>query len=100
MKEEDLFGLGTTRDNYKNEYFKHVCSEIIEDFIYLGGDKVANNLELLKKNGITHVINSAAGYSANYFPNDFVYKTYHLGDNNKENIECIFYDAIDFFEHV
>lgn len=92
--------LGTTRADYTNEYYKHVCSEIIEDFIYLGGDKVAQNKELLKKNGITHVMNCAADYSDNYHKNDFVYKSYHLGDNTRENIECVFYDGIDFFDKV
>ena len=49
--------------------------------------------------GITHVINCAADYSANYFENKSVtYKSYHLKDHVRENIECVFYDAIAFIE--
>ena len=90
--------MGTTRNDYTNEYYKYVCSEIVPNFIYLGGDKVASNKELLQENGITHVINCAADHSSNYFADSLTYKTYHLKDNVRENIECVFYDSIDFFE--
>lgn len=44
-----------------------VCSEIIDNFLYLGSDKVAQDEESFKKAGITHVINCAADYSEDYF---------------------------------
>ena len=45
------------------------------------------------------MINCAADYSANYFEKDgIVYKSYHLKDHVRENIECLFYDAIDFID--
>jgi hypothetical protein len=47
IDEEKFEMMGTTRNDYTNEYYKHVCSEIVEDFIYLGGDKVASNLKTL-----------------------------------------------------
>jgi len=34
------------------------------------------------------------------FPNDFTYKMYKLKDTKTENIECIFYDTIQFIEEV
>jgi protein-tyrosine phosphatase len=47
------------------------------------------------------VINCAADHSADYFKDQGLeYKSYHLKDNVRENIECVFYDAIDFFEQV
>jgi hypothetical protein len=34
----------------------------------------------------------------NYYEDEFTYKKYHLKDHPIENIECIFYDAIEFIE--
>lgn len=39
---------------------------VLDNFIYLGSDNVAQNYMLLHENGISHVINCAADYSANY----------------------------------
>jgi protein-tyrosine phosphatase len=89
---------GTTRKEYENEYYKRVCSEIIDNFLYLGSDFIASDYETLSRLGITHVINCAADYSANYFENKIAYKKYHLKDHVREQIECIFYDAISFME--
>jgi protein-tyrosine phosphatase len=44
------------------------------------------------------VINCAADYSANYYDSKLNYKKYHLKDHVREQIECIFYDAISFIE--
>ena len=71
------------------------CSEIIDEFLYLGSDMVAKDEEAFKNAGITHVINCAADFSEDYFKDKGVtYRSYHLKDNVKENIECVFYDAI------
>ena len=58
---------GTTRKEYENEYFKRICSEVLDGFMYLGSDFVASDHSILSEAGITHVINCAADYSANYF---------------------------------
>lgn len=89
---------GTSRKEYENEFFKRVCSEIIDGFLYLGSDVVASDRDILKKNGITHVINCAADYSANYFESEIKYKKYHLKDHVRENIECVFYNAMHFLD--
>jgi len=52
----------------------------------------------LLNNGITHIINCSGDYSQNYHEGTFEYKKYHLKDHPVENIECIFYDAIEFIE--
>jgi predicted secreted protein len=87
---------GTSRKDYENEYYKKVCSEVIDDFMYLGSDYIASDYSILSKVGITHVINCASDYSANYHEktNKITYKSYHLKDHVRENIECVFYDAI------
>lgn len=45
------------------------------------------------------MVNCAADYSANYFEDRCKYKSYHLKDHVRENIESIFYDAIHFIDN-
>jgi predicted secreted protein len=98
MTDEDFDMKGTSRKEYENEYYKRVCSEIIDGFLFLGSDFIAQDKDALTKVGITHVINCAADYSANYFDGPISYKKYHLKDHVREQIECVFYDAINFIE--
>ena len=52
---------------------------------------------MLGKIGITHVVNCAADYSEDYLIDKGVkYKSYHLKDHVREDIACVFYDAIQF----
>jgi dual specificity MAP kinase phosphatase len=71
--------------------FNHVCSSVLDGFMYLGSDNVAKDYNKLKENGITHVINCAADYSADYHLDK------GIKDHVRENIESIFYEAIEFF---
>lgn len=90
---------GTSRKEYENEFWKRVCSEVIDGFMWLGSDLVARDEEMLQKVGITHVINCAADYSQNYLQAKGVtYKAYHLKDHVREDIQCVFYDAIEFIQ--
>ena len=99
LSDEYFDNKGTSRKEYENEYYKRICSEVIEGFLYLGGDYIAQDRESFEKYGITHVVNCAADYSANYFENEgVIYKSYHLKDHVRENIECLFYDAIQFMQ--
>ncbi len=41
MSDDDFDFKGTTRKEYENEYYKRICSEIIDGFLYLGSDHVA-----------------------------------------------------------
>ena len=98
LDDEDFDFKGTSRNKYENSIFNPVCSMILENFVYLGSDVVAQNYELLKENGITHVINCAADYSANYHEDKGIkYLALHLKDHVRENIESCFYSGIDFF---
>ena len=95
MTDADFDYKGTARKEYENEFWKRMCSEIIDGFLYLGSDVVARDKETLQKHGITHVINCAADYSECYHEDDgVIYKPYYLRDHNKEDIACVFYDAI------
>ena len=79
--------------------FNSVCSQIIDGFIFLGSDNVAKDYEKLKENGITHVINCARDFSADYHAAKGIkYLSFHLKDHVQENIESVFYEVIDFFE--
>ncbi len=82
----------------RNHKYKAIISEIVENFIYLGSDFIAQDKDTLKKTGITHIINCSGDWSKNYYEGEFEYKRYHLKDHPIENIECVFYDAIEFIE--
>ncbi len=47
MSDEDFDMQGTSRKEYENEYYKRVCSEIIENFLYLGSDFIAADRYML-----------------------------------------------------
>jgi len=88
----------TKAENPTKSKYRAIASEILDDFIYLGSDMVAQNKEELQRIGITHIVNCSGDYSQNYYPEDFKYKKYHLKDHPIENIESVFYDAIKFME--
>lgn len=83
----------------KIAFFDKECSKVAEH-IYLGGDAVAKDRDLLKKNGITHVLNCVGFVCPEYFKTDFVYRTLWLQDSPSEDITSILYDVFDYFEDV
>lgn len=87
----------TDRQILKNQLYAKECSELYPG-LYVGGDKVAKDIEILRKNGITHIINCAGNACGNYFPEHFTYMTLFLKDSKQESIDCIFYQTIDFIE--
>lgn len=95
--DEDFDYRGTSRKEYEHAIYKNLCSEILDGFLFLGGDLVAKSEEKMKENGITHVVNCAADYSEDYHKDKGIkYKSYHLKDHVHEDIACIFYDACEF----
>ncbi|XP_038980139.1 protein-tyrosine-phosphatase MKP1 [Phoenix dactylifera] len=80
-------------------FFDKECSKVA-DHIYLGGDSVARNREILRRNGITHVLNCVGFVCPEYFKSDLVYKTLWLQDSPTEDITSILYDVFDYFEDV
>ncbi|KAE8712109.1 Protein-tyrosine-phosphatase MKP1 [Hibiscus syriacus] len=79
--------------------FDKECSKVAQH-IYLGGDAVARDREILKQNGITHVLNCVGFVCPEYFKVDFVYRTLWLQDSPSEDITSILYDVFDYFEDV
>ncbi|KAL9351622.1 hypothetical protein Peur_054302 [Populus x canadensis] len=80
-------------------FFGKECSKVAEH-VYLGGDAVAREREILKQNGITHVLNCVGFVCPEYFKADFVYRTLWLQDSPSEDITSILYDVFDYFEDV
>lgn len=68
--------------------------------MYLSGEEIAYDLEVLKKTGITHIINLAGNVCANKFEGQFKYRRYFLKDSKLENIECLFYETNFFIQDV
>ncbi|KAJ4973927.1 hypothetical protein NE237_007101 [Protea cynaroides] len=83
----------------KLAFFDKECSRIA-GHIYLGSDAVARNREILRQNGITHVLNCVGFVCPEYFKNDLVYKTLWLQDSPSEDITSILYDVFDYLEDV
>lgn len=72
-----------------------MCSEIIDNFLYLSGQDVANNLSILEENGITHIVNAAGEICDCTFPEKITYLRLNLRDNSNE-VSSI-YIIIDYF---
>lgn len=83
----------------KIAFFDKECSKVAEH-IYLGGDAVAKDRDILKQNGITHVLNCVGFVCPEYFKADFAYRTLWLQDSPSEDITSILYDVFDYFEDV
>ena len=100
MKESDpsFNHTNTSVTEARNNKFKRIISEIVDGLVYLGSDFMAQDKSALLETGITHIINCSGDWSKNYHEDTFKYKRYHLKDHPIENIECVFYDAIDFIE--
>lgn len=97
QKNPDKNGGSVKRDRIA--LFDKECSKVSEH-IYLGGDSVARNRDVLKQNGITHVLNCVGFVCPEYFKADFVYRTLWLQDSPSEDITSILYDVFDYFEDV
>jgi hypothetical protein len=102
----DLSSIQRIPDKYgglvkreKIAFFDKECSKVAEH-IYLGGDAVARDKEILKQNGITHILNCVGFVCPEYFKADFVYRTLWLQDSPSEDITSILYDVFDYFEDV
>ncbi|KAL4398298.1 hypothetical protein AHAS_Ahas01G0277900 [Arachis hypogaea] len=80
-------------------FFDKECSKVAEH-VYLGGDAVAKNRDILKQNGITQILNCVGFVCLEYFKADFVYRTLWLQDSSSEDITSILYDVFDYFEDV
>ncbi|CAN8254526.1 unnamed protein product [Cochlearia groenlandica] len=83
----------------KIAYFDKECSKVA-DHVYVGGDAVAKDKNILVKNGITHILNCVGFICPEYFKSDFCYRSLWLHDSPSEDITSILYDVFDYFEDV
>ncbi|GAB4836561.1 hypothetical protein Ancab_001474 [Ancistrocladus abbreviatus] len=97
QRNPDKSGTLVKRD--KIAFFDKECSKVAEH-IYLGGDAVARDRDILKQNRITHVLNCVGFVCPEYFKADFLYRTLWLQDSPSEDITSILYDVFDYFEDV
>lgn len=72
------------------------CHEIVPN-LFLANYLVANDIELLKALGITHIINCSIEHP-NYFPNDFIYLRVPIYDHTSENIMKYFDETFEFIQ--
>ena len=62
----------------KYQFFEKQCSQVA-DGIFLSGDAVAKQRDVLRQNGITHVVNCVGMLCKEYFKGDGIqYRTYYL----------------------
>ncbi len=89
----------THRKALKMDHFSKECSEVLTNFLYVGGIQISQDLEILKDNKITHVINAAGDLCENHFTNEFEYLTFFLKDSKNEVNHPIPIIIIMFLEH-
>ncbi|KAL5986109.1 hypothetical protein ACLOJK_028099 [Asimina triloba] len=99
QRNPDAAGGQTLVKRDRIAFFDKECSKVA-DHIYLGGDVVARNRDILREHGITHVLNCVGFVCPEYFKADLVYKTLWLQDSPSEDITSILYDVFDYFEDV
>lgn len=87
---------GWKRGN-KLAFFAKDCTQIT-DWMYVGGKQIAQDLEMLKATGITHVLNCAGDICDNYFTDDFTYLKLFLLDSPNEDLMCVLYEALDYID--
>lgn len=75
------------------------CSRVAEH-VYLGSDTAARDRDVLRRHGITHVLNCVGSACPEYFRGELVYKTLWLHDSPGEDITSVLYDAFDYLEDV
>lgn len=68
--------------------------------ILFGSADVANDLQCLKSNGVTHIINLVSNIVPNSFPNNFEYLSLVLYDDMEFRLRDSVYKCIDFLRVV
>lgn len=88
----------TTINELKLEYYTEKISELIPG-LYVSGDAVARNKDLLMTTGVTHIVNCAGNVCENYFPDDFSYQKFYIKDSSNYNIEGLFYPIYTYIDN-
>ncbi|CAM2100281.1 dual specificity protein phosphatase 19 [Caretta caretta] len=88
----DGFGCG-----YVQDLSLDLQVGVIKPWLLLGSQDAAQDLETMKKYGVTHVLNVAYGVE-NAFPNDFIYKNISILDLPETDITSYFPECFEFIE--
>jgi hypothetical protein len=68
----------------------------VNDWLFVSGGEVAKNVELVRQNGITHVVNAAPMvYDVKYSKNISVFRVW-VADSASEEVKSVFPNIIDF----
>ncbi|XP_056392085.1 dual specificity protein phosphatase 19 [Hyla sarda] len=70
---------------------------VIKPWLLLGSQDVAQDLDVLKKYKVTHILNVAYGVE-NVFPDEFTYKKLSILDLPETDITSYFQECFDFIE--
>lgn len=66
--------------------------------LFVSGEYVARDWEILSKAGISHVVNCVGFLYPPYFEKELSYLTLYLQDAPGEDILCVLYDVFDFIQ--
>ncbi|CAG9467856.1 unnamed protein product [Pedinophyceae sp. YPF-701] len=81
--------------------FQGKCSEVSQG-LYVAGEPVARNRDLLRESGITHVVNTVAFNSRdgvqNFFEDELKYMTLRILDSTAEDLLGVLYDVLSFVD--
>jgi len=64
-------------------------------YLYLGGAHAASKADVLKENGIVHIMNCVSQDVDNFFPEEFKYTTFEIPDDRNFDISEHFQEAFD-----
>jgi protein-tyrosine phosphatase len=67
------------------------------DGVFIGNERAAYDCELLRDNGITHIMSAGEGLIQN-FPSEFVYKSLAVEDNPMFDILPLFAESNEFID--
>ncbi|CAH2305897.1 dual specificity phosphatase 19 [Pelobates cultripes] len=70
---------------------------VIKQWLLLGSQDVAQDLDVMKKYKVTHILNVAYGVE-NVFPEEFTYKKISMLDLPETDLESYFPECFDFLE--
>ncbi|OHS93063.1 hypothetical protein TRFO_12079 [Tritrichomonas foetus] len=80
----------STNANQTNAY------DEVDDGLYIGSEIAAQNRELLKNIGITHIVNLNGHHTIAAFPDGFQYFTVKMSDSCFEELDEEFWKAVEF----
>ncbi|CAM9647910.1 unnamed protein product [Choristocarpus tenellus] len=80
--------------------YRHMCSEVVDSFMYVGGEEAAKDERLLSRSGITHILNCAGPQCPNFLEHTGRYKYMKLNfyDHCTEDATWFIYAAFDFIK--